>query len=232
MDAVTDLRPRAGAGLGPTAGTDDGVCSRSDASHRTAASTSPSDDPLVPHDEQIGGQSQALWSRDWWQWAGSFSQAASPIADRSGVLCASGQSGEVWFLAGTYGTQRTIRSCHVPRGKYLFFPLINYMVTAAPGMTTTCLSVQRTALRITDDVSDLVLEVDGRRFDQLALHRQHTSECFDLGARAKPKVRMFPTAANGYYVMLRPLSPGRHTLNFGGALPSMLQAVSYNLIVD
>ena len=32
--------------------------------------------------------------------------------------------------------------------------------------------------------------------------------------------------------MLRPLAPGRHTLNFGGVLPSMLQAVTYTLIVE
>ena len=38
------------------------------------------------------------------------------------------QSGPVWFLADTYGTKRTIRTCTVPRGKHLFFPLINYVV--------------------------------------------------------------------------------------------------------
>ena len=43
---------------------------------------------------------------------------------------------------------------------------------------------------------------------------------------------VYPSAANGYYVMLRPLPPGRHTLNFGGVLPSMLQAVTYTLIVE
>ena len=33
------------------------------------------------------------------------------------------------------------------------------------------------------------------------------------------------------YVMLRPLAPGRHTLNLGGVLPSMTRAVTYTLIV-
>ncbi len=32
--------------------------------------------------------------------------------------------------------------------------------------------------------------------------------------------------------MLKPLPPGTHVLNFGGALPGMLQAVTYTLIVD
>ena len=42
----------------------------------------------------------------------------------------------------------------------------------------------------------------------------------------------FPSAANGYYVMLRPLDPGTHTLNFGGVLPGMMQAITYTLHVE
>jgi hypothetical protein len=84
---------------------------------------------------------------------------------------------------------------------------------------------------MTDDPTALILEVDGVRVENLAVHRQATIECFDLGALTRDKIHVFPSAANGYYVMLRPLSPGRHTLNFGGALPSMLQAVTYTLDV-
>jgi hypothetical protein len=32
--------------------------------------------------------------------------------------------------------------------------------------------------------------------------------------------------------MLRLLPPGTHTLNFGGVLPSMIQAVTYTLVVE
>lgn len=53
-----------------------------------------------------------------------------------------------------------------------------------------------------------------------------------MGAFAEPKYRVFPSAANGYYVMLRPLSPGEHVLNFGGMLPTMSQAVTYTLLVE
>ena len=53
-----------------------------------------------------------------------------------------------------------------------------------------------------------------------------------MGALAEPRVQMFPSAANGYYVMLRPLAPGKHVLNFGGMLPGMSQAVTYTLLVE
>jgi hypothetical protein len=32
--------------------------------------------------------------------------------------------------------------------------------------------------------------------------------------------------------MLRPLSHGKHVLNFGGILPEFAQAITYNLYVD
>lgn len=42
----------------------------------------------------------------------------------------------------------------------------------------------------------------------------------------------YPSAANGYYVMVNPLPPGKHEINFGGILPDMAQAVTYTLIVE
>jgi hypothetical protein len=186
--------------------------------------------------ERVANASQADWSKAWWQWAGSFDRADSPVADRTGTNCHLKQNGPVWFLAGTYGTQRTVRTCKVPRDKYLFFPLINYVVmpTAASAScgAACCPSFAQTAKAVTDEPSNLVLELDGGRIDGLAQYRQATVECFDMGALAEPKYRVFPSAANGYYVMLRPLSPGRHVLNFGGMLPGMSQAVTYTLLVE
>jgi hypothetical protein len=182
--------------------------------------------------ESIAGTSQADWSKAWWQWAGSFGQMDSPIADMSGKNCHLKQSGPVWFLAGTYGTQRTVRTCTVPRDKYVFFPLINYVVMPSSSASTSCASFARTAKEITDQPSVLILELDGRRVEDLATYRQVTRECFDMGALANPKYRIFPSAANGYYAMLRPLSPGRHVLNFGGVLPGLSQAVTYTLLVE
>lgn len=118
---------------------------------------------LVPPGELVGGLSQAEWSRVWWQWAGSFARNESPIADRTGALCESKQSGAVWFLAGTYGTKRTIRECTVPVGKFLFFPLINYVVMPPPSRPVSCEAVTCEAARMTDDVSTLILEIDGIR---------------------------------------------------------------------
>jgi hypothetical protein len=186
--------------------------------------------PLLPPDQKVAGLGQDEWSREWWQWAASFAEHESPVADRSGRQCGAKQSGAVWFLAGTFGTQRTIRTCTVPAGKHLFFPLINYVVFPPSEQSSTCEQVKSTAAEATDDASALVLEVDGKIFRNLSAHRQATRDCFDLDARGAGGIT--PSAANGYYIMLKPLSRGTHTLNFGGILPGMTQAVTYTLRVE
>ena len=98
-----------------------------------AESAGPS--PLVAPGEKVAGRTQADWSRVWWQWAWSFDDSESPVVDKKGDRCRLRQEGEVWFLAGTYGTQRTVRTCTVPAGKYLFFPLVNYVVYPQPGLS-------------------------------------------------------------------------------------------------
>jgi hypothetical protein len=187
---------------------------------------------LAPPSDIISGKSQKEWSVLWWQWAGSFDHEDSPVADLNGEKCSARQAGEVWFLAGTYGTKRTIRTCTVPAGKYLFFPLINYIVMPRRANLSSCAEVRRDAAAITNHVSALVLDINGKRFEALELYRQASDQCFDLGAKSKPPQRIFPSAANGYYVMLRPLERGTHVINFGGALPSMLQAVTYTIRVE
>ncbi len=186
----------------------------------------------VPPTQAIHGLSQAEWSRAWWQWAGSFDRRESPVSDQTGALCGLKQSGQVFFLAGTYGTHRTVRSCTVPRGKYLFFPLINYVYMSRPNYPRSCEEVTQGAALSTDEVSALIVDIDGVRIPKLATYRQATTQCFDMGALTETKASIFPSAANGYYVMLKPLPRGRHVLNFGGALPDMLQAVTYTLDVE
>jgi hypothetical protein len=187
--------------------------------------------PVLSPDARVEGRSQAEWSSLWWQWAGSFERDDSPVGDRTGDKCHFKQSGSVWFLAGTYGSHRVVRTCTVPRGRHLFFPIINYVVMPG-GKRRTCASVTLSARWLTDNPAGLVLDIDGRPVAGLERHRQASPRCFDVAARAASSHRVFPSAANGYYVMLAPLPPGKHVLNFGGVLPSLAQAVTYTLHVE
>lgn len=75
----------------------------------------------LPVDAAVAGMSQPELTRQWWQWAGSFDADKSPVADVTGERCGAGQEGPVWFLAGTYGSRPTHRTCRMPAGKYVFF---------------------------------------------------------------------------------------------------------------
>lgn len=183
--------------------------------------------PLIPPTKPVAGASQEEWSKRWWRWALSFDDEDSPVADRDGRLCAEGQSGPVWFLAGTYGTARTVRSCRVPAGKTLFFPLINYVTFEPDDADESCASLKKRAAELTPAPDALVLEVNGKRFSGLAAHRQATRRCFHIADDDDTLA-----AGNGFYVALGPLKKGRYTLNFGGILPGMSQAVTYTLDVD
>ncbi|KQV87997.1 MULTISPECIES: hypothetical protein [unclassified Roseateles] len=181
---------------------------------------------LIPPGKAIAGATQEEWSKRWWHWALSFDEEDSPVADTDGSLCASGQSGPVWFLAGTYGTKRTVRRCSIPVGKTLFFPLINFIAFPPDDEREACASLMLRAESLTEAPAALVLDLNGKRFAGLEAHRQATKGCFLVAPDDDA-----PAAGNGYYVALGPLKRGRYTLNFGAILPSMSQAVTYTLDV-
>lgn len=182
---------------------------------------------LIAPAKPLAGTSQEEWSKRWWRWALSFEDDEGPVADPDGSQCGAGQSGPVWFLAGTYGTARTIRSCHVPAGKTLFFPLVNVITVQPEDEDESCASLKQRAARATQSPSALLLDINGRRFNGLAAHRQVTKRCFHVFNDDDTLA-----AANGYFVAYGPLKPGRYTLNFGGILPDLSQAVTYTLDVE
>jgi hypothetical protein len=192
----------------------------------TAMAASPS--PLVGLHEAVADRTQEMWSARWWMWASSFGDAPSPVRDLTGELCAAGQEGEVFFLAGTFERRPIHRTCKVPAGKYVFFPLVNYVVM--PDGMAPCDSLSNTARAMTDGPLSLFAELDGLALPDLAKQRLATFKCFNINASSGGAKLM--SASNGYWLMLKPLSPGKHTLHFGGVLPSLRQDLTYTLLVQ
>lgn len=191
------------------------------------------DTRVLGADERIDKEPQAAWTVKWWQWEASFNYRDSPVGDTTGARCMAGQSGDVWFLAGTYEAMATHRTCRVPAEKTLFFPLINYVATPhAMDETLTCEQAKEFARQMTDEAIGLFVELDGRRISNLDSHRIASAQCFDLAARTRGTPKVEPSASDGYWVALHPLAKGRHTLRFGGSLPSLRQELVYTLIVE
>lgn len=65
-------------------------------------------------------------SAAWWKWALAQKTSENPLLDVTGENCGVGQSDQVWFLAGSFvGMGPIDRTCTVPAGRRLFFPVLN-----------------------------------------------------------------------------------------------------------
>lgn len=82
---------------------------------------------VLPPNANPHGASYGEWSGRWWTWAGTQPTPVNPVLDITGEFCARGQSGSVWFLAGTFVMPSQVtRTCTIPVGKALFFPVYNW----------------------------------------------------------------------------------------------------------
>jgi hypothetical protein len=181
---------------------------------------------------KVAGLSQQELTVRWWQWAASFDYPVSPVSDMTGERCAAGQEGEVWFLAGTYSSSATRRTCRVPAGKYLFFPLINYVVM--PSNCSGCLNCEQATA---SPGKSPTTSWDSSRSST-------ARRCCSRGASRRLRRLLRPRGAfpltgedrahgfQRHWLLLPPLAKGRHTLRFGGALPSLRQELIYTLTVE
>ena len=192
-------------------------------------------------------QSFKQLSAQWWQWALSIPTSENPQLDATGEDCVVGQRGEVWFLAGILGGGTATRTCSVPAGKSLFFPVANSVFFDSPNVCQGPESIPIEEMRAAiaafiDEVTNIGVEVDGEAID--SIHRVGRSIVY---AVALPEENVFdapcapegvpagiysPTVDDGLYVRLNPLEVGNHTLHFHAEGPGgFIEDITYNLTV-
>jgi hypothetical protein len=190
-------------------------------------------------------------SAEWQQWALSIPTSINPQLDTTGENCMVGQRGSVWFLAGTFGGGSATRTCAVPEGKELFFPVINNVFFDSPNVCGQGPdSIPVTELRAINadfigGATNLLVEVDGKALRNL---QRVQSKVFEV---ALPEENVFdapctgadlgnvpagiysPAVDEGFYVGLKPLKVGNHTLHIHAENPSVefTLDVTYNLTV-
>ncbi|WP_328943610.1 signal protein [Streptomyces sp. NBC_00250] len=163
-----------------------------------------------------GLSSRDLQSR-WWTWAASEPERTNPVVDQDGSACARNQAKDVWFLAGSFG-DRVKRTCTVPDGVPLAFPLVN--LVADPSSCEGFMSAAKGSATL-----------DGKRIDS----EEHPGERISvLGVADNPVTgtdgRTFGTGC-GLWVQLPPLEPGPHVLTIRGESGDLAVAVDYSLDV-
>jgi hypothetical protein len=194
---------------------------------------------VLPVNSNPHGHSYGEWSAAWWQWVYSIPTAVNPLLDSTGANCAQGQSGHVWFLAGVLNVSgQAERSCTIPSGTALFFPVINVECsTLEPPPFFGSNEAELRACAHAFSVTNLQASIDGVPLASLASY-EIDSPLFTFTLPAD-NVLGIPAATgsavgNGVYLMLAPLSVGEHTLQFGGTYPDFggftLQ-ITYHLTV-
>lgn len=160
-----------------------------------------------------------------------------------------GQRGPVWFLVGNFGGGDTTRSCSIPEGKRLFFPVINSVNIDTPnvcGQGTERIPVaelRALSAAFVDGATDLAVTLDGKPVSDLLRIESNVFEValpeenlFDqpcTGLGGAPSGIYSPAVDDGIYVLLESLKKGQHELRFHAENPSQnfVSDVTYHLTV-
>jgi hypothetical protein len=206
---------------------------------------------ILPPSARLLGQTLGEWGAAWWTWALETDAAENPVADPTGEFAGVNQSGPVFFLAGNFGGSTT-RTCTVPAGKHLFFPLINSLWWAPediplveafavsigldPADYTDEENLRRYSNYQIDGVQSLSLEIDGVAIENLSAHRAESPAFgFELGdiyeAFGYPPGWRDLAVADGYWILLNPMPPGEHTIRFGSSFVDAFQGFTFELDV-
>jgi hypothetical protein len=181
-------------------------------------------------------------SAEWWQWALSIPAPVHPLSfndPKSASYCGVGQHGAVWFLGGTFDGSAAERSCTIPAGTAIFLPILNAECSEIEGDGTTEAALSACAKDLIDEVTTVEASVDGVSLKNLKNSRVQSQlfsfmlppeDIFGLfGTEPNPS----PSVSDGFWVLLKPLSLGDHTIKVHGVVPafSFEQNVTYHVTV-
>jgi hypothetical protein len=203
---------------------------------------------------QVGQGSKASRSTGelaaaWWQWALSKPAAESPLfgggSSYNKKQCdgepVTATPDETWFLAGLAGTDAVERTCTVPAGSTLFFPVVTSSFVFTDPETDTDEQARESAsgfmdALLADPDFEMSVTVDGEEIKKSRIVRAETP-FFEVQlprnnvfGEPQGEYRAF---ADGLWVTLGPLPPGEHTIEWEMSAPNVgfSQNITYNLTV-
>lgn len=170
------------------------------------------------------GKSWEEWAALWCNWLLSIPKPINPALDTSGANCFHNQNHQnVWYLAGSFYNEKTIvRKCKIPKDRSIFFAILDKEDSFAEDLDlSTREQLKDRAKRSMDKVIHLEASVDGIQLKNLYDYRIQ-STYFDLFFPKDPvydvKSGLTCSVVNGYFVFLKPFSPGNHKIHFAGEL--------------
>lgn len=189
------------------------------------------------------GMTYAELSAMWWQHILETPAENNPAVDPTGASCQFGQSGSVFFLVSNSGGATTRDACVVPAGKFLFFPLLTKlsyqeMTDRRPEQAARS-SIQgffnsTKVLEATIDGEEVNIDLNPKT---TPLRTRSMAGFFTITAPENNVFGGVPgqsynAVSDGFYLLVAPLLPGKHTITFGGSSQNFESYVTYNLIVQ
>jgi hypothetical protein len=177
------------------------------------------------------------WTARWWQWAYSIPEDRNPVADQTGENCDEGQSGPVWFLAGTFGGLYE-RNCEIPAGKSILFPVMNAACTKLeyPQLQTEA-ELRSCAMSLNEAVTELMVTIDGQPINEQQLRSYRVQSplfVFNLpeGNLLNGQQGSTQGVSDGFWVFLPPLASGAHDVHFRGGIVDYTLASQNNFVTE
>lgn len=186
----------------------------------------------------------SVWSARWWQRMFELPTENHPLFDETGENCAKAfrEGDKAFFLVGVINVSGTAtRNCTIPKDTYIFFPVLNVECSKIELNGNNAKDLRTCANGFIDDIipDSLSVILDGVSLPSYRVEsptfqfnlpndnvlginnpNPNTPICKqtlqDLGRSDDKNRPVCQSAGDGYYVMLKPLSPGSHTLSFAG----------------
>jgi hypothetical protein len=194
---------------------------------------------IAPIQSHPHGQTYSEWTADWWQFVFETPATGHPLLDETGADCDQGDMGNVWFLFGSLGGDPIERSCEIPVGTALFFPLINQVSARFEGETTTEQEHRAQSACVEDAATTIMFEFKGapvsdldRFFAQPIESAVFQAQFPDTDALLGLNGVFVDLGVDaGFYLFLQPLPPGTYDLHWeaSSAACGSAQDITYHL---
>ena len=181
------------------------------------------------------GLDMTRWSEDWWRWAYSLPTARNPNTTLT-ADCDAGQEGPMFFLPGYFAGGQTTRTCTVSRHQAIAVSLVSLLndypcpdptFAPAPGQSLYDFLLAGATAAQTSEVASVAASLDGRPFTDLASYHYDSQALFYL--TGDPSLTTIDSCVTGtrqaavaesYFIVLAPLTPGRHVLTASVTTPA------------
>jgi hypothetical protein len=185
----------------------------------------PGSDPL--------GRSYGEWGARLWQWALGGSESENPIINQADCSVAQPEPNNVWYLIGG-SEEGQESSCSIPASASLLIsPSAAECSELEDGLTEEA-DLRQCAEDLADGFTVAELIVDGQEIDTDGF--RVTTPLFTYTAPANnlfgPDPVSSPMVGSMWILMLKPLSPGQHTVSLTSLVPDEFSAsITYEITV-